>query len=145
MPLDSNKAIVHSYIEEVLNAGNLERIKELFVPEMHEMVSEIATSLRAAFPDMQETIESLIAEGDTVAARWTWQGTHLGEFEGISPTGRHIQRTGMSFYCIREGKIVEDWAEWDWLDFLSQLLEWGEWEWFDLLENTKPLTKKEQS
>lgn len=144
MSQDYNKAIVRRYIEEVLNAGNLERIKELFVPEMHEMVGEVATFLRAAFPDMRETIESLIAEEDMVAARWTWQGTHLGEYEGISPTGKQIQRTGMAFYRIRDGKIVEDWAEWDWLDFLSQLLEWGEWEWFDLLENTKPLTKKAQ-
>jgi predicted ester cyclase len=145
MSSDDNKAIVRRYIEEVLNAGKLKLIDELFVPDMHEMVGEIATSLRAAFPDMRETIESLIAEEDLVAARWTWYGTHLGEYEGIVPSGRQIQRSGMAFYRIQDGKIVEDWAQWDWLEFLEQLLGWGDWEWIDLLACTKPLTKSDSS
>jgi steroid delta-isomerase-like uncharacterized protein len=135
MSVEENKAIVRRYIEEVLNNGNLGAVDELFAPEMHEMVKQIAASFLAAFPDRHETIEALVADGDRVVACWTWHGTHLGEFEGIPATGRQITRTGMAFYHLRGGKIIEDWAEWDWLDLLEQLGDWGEWDWLDLLKH----------
>ena len=121
MSLEENKAIVRRYIEEVLNGGHLEVIEELFTPDMHEQVKSIATIFRTGFPDMHETIDDLIAEADIVAARWTFQGTHQGEFDDLPATGKPITMTGMSFYHLSGGKILDDWAEWDELGLLEQL------------------------
>lgn len=121
MSIEENKAVVRRYIEEVLNRGHVEVVDELFVPEMHEQVKEIAAIFHTGFPDMRETIEDLIAEGDIVAARWTFQGTHLGEFDDLPATGKSVTMTGMSFYRIGDGKILDDWAEWDELGLLEQL------------------------
>ena len=44
--------------------------------------------VRQSFPDLQGAIEQVVAEGDLVAGRVTWQGTQLGQFLEITPTGR---------------------------------------------------------
>lgn len=67
------------------------------------------------------TINDIIAEGDTVAARFTVEGTHKGRFGGIEPTGNRISGTSMVFYRIEDGKIVERWLEFDNLEMLKQL------------------------
>jgi steroid delta-isomerase-like uncharacterized protein len=121
MSTEANKAVVRRYIMEVLNLGQIEAIDLLFGPAIRERVRWFATMFRRAFPDMQETIEALVAEGDAVAARWTFRGTHLGEFRGIAPTGKAIEMTGMSLYLLTDGKIQNDWAEWDELGLLQQL------------------------
>ena len=121
MPPEENKAIVRRYIEEVLNGGHLEVVDELFTPAMHQQVKRIAAAFRTAFPDMHETIEDLIAEGDIVAARWTFHGTHQGEFDDLPASGKSVTMTGMSFYHLGGSKVLDDWAEWDELSLLEQL------------------------
>jgi predicted ester cyclase len=56
------------------------------------------------------TVEDIIAEGDRVAARVTMRGTHLGEFDGIAPTGKRVEVRAIDIYRITDGKIVEHWA-----------------------------------
>lgn len=88
--------------------------------------SEIEQAERAfamAFPDAQRTIEELIAEGDKVVLRETVYGTHLGEFQGIPPTGRKVQLSAMVIYRIKNGKIVESWVEADFAGLMNQLME----------------------
>jgi predicted ester cyclase len=46
--------------------------------------------MRAAFPDLKHTVDEMIAEGNTVAARWTVRGTHRGDFQGIAPTDKVV-------------------------------------------------------
>jgi predicted ester cyclase len=118
---ETNKARVRQYIEQVLNQGHLELIGTLFAPELHADVTRIATEIRTAFPDMHETIHTLIAEHDTVAARWTFQGTQQGAFLDIPPTGRTITFRGLSMYYVQDGKIVDDIAVLDLLDAAEQL------------------------
>ena len=118
---EANKAVVRRYIEEVLNGGRIELIDELFAPDMREQVRGIAVNIRANFPDMHERIETLICEGDTVAAFWILTGTQRGEFFGIPPTGRGIDISGLSMYYLRDGVIVDDVAVIDWLEAVHQL------------------------
>lgn len=47
-----------------------------------------------AFPDSIIQIEDCIAEGDTVVTRWSLNGTHRGEFQGIPATGRTVRFDG---------------------------------------------------
>ena len=74
-----------------------------------------------AFPDLQTTIEDLIAENDKVAVRQTWRGTHTGVFLGIPATGKQVTFTSSEFYRVSGGKLAEEWVELDMLGLLQQL------------------------
>ncbi len=70
---------------------------------------------------MRATIEDLIAEGDRVVARVTVEGTHRGAFMGRPPTGNRVRYTTTTTYRIAEGKIQEDWENWDGMGFARQV------------------------
>lgn len=63
----------------------------------------------AAFPDLHVVVGEAIAEGDRVAARLVWTGTHDGDLPGIPATGRAIAIDSVDLVRIRDGKIVELW------------------------------------
>ena len=65
--------------------------------------------MRRAFPDLQAHIEDIVADGDKVALRLRFRGTHSGEFLGIPATGRAIEYVSHEFYRIAEGLIAEEW------------------------------------
>jgi steroid delta-isomerase-like uncharacterized protein len=71
---------------------------------------EAVTKIFAAFPDLRVTIEDMVAEGSKVAARYTFKGTHKGEYQGIAPTGRQVTWRSTVFYRVAGGKIAEAWA-----------------------------------
>jgi predicted ester cyclase len=75
----------------------------------------------AAFPDAQWTIEDVIAEGDKVVVRWTFRGTHLGTWENVAPTGKHVTYGGISIGRVANGKLVEVWNTENLLGFFRQL------------------------
>ncbi len=77
--------------------------------------------MREAFPDMQVTIPDAVAEGDRVAIRAIWRGTHKGTFRGLAATGRSVTMEGMVFWRIENGKIAERWAIIDLPAVLRQL------------------------
>ena len=75
----------------------------------------------AAFPDSIIRIEDCIAEGDTVVTRWNLNGTHRGEFQGISATGRPVEFVGIEFNRVRDGKLVEHVSQFDLAGLMRQL------------------------
>ena len=86
-----------------------------------EAFRQFTSGFFTAFPDLQTTIEDLIAEGDKVAVRQTWRGTHTGNFLGIPPTGKQVAFTSTEFYRVAGGKLAEEWVELDMLGLLQQL------------------------
>ncbi|AFY94032.1 ester cyclase [Chamaesiphon minutus] len=78
-------------------------------------------SLFEGFPDIQQTIEETIAEGEKVVYRTTIQGTHTGEFLGIPPTGKHAKINDFTLLKISNSKIVEWWYECNLLALMQQL------------------------
>jgi len=74
-----------------------------------------------AFPDLRITIEDQFAEGDRLVTRWSFTGTHKGEFIGIAASSKQVKGTGMCIDRVVKGKIVEGWVEWDALGMMSQL------------------------
>ena len=78
-------------------------------------------SFVAAFPDSIIQIEDCIAEGDTVVTRWSLNGTHRGEFQGIPATGRAVQFNGIEFNRVRDGKFVEHVSQFDLAGLMRQL------------------------
>lgn len=75
----------------------------------------------AAFTDIEFVVDDQVAEGDRVASRVTMRCTHTGPYHGRPPTGRRIVITLIGFSRVREGKILEEWAEFDSLGLLQQL------------------------
>jgi len=131
---ETNKTVVRRLFEEVWNKGNLPVTDELFAPNYAhhdsstpdvgrgpESEKKRATLYRTAFPDLRLTIEDIIAEGETVTARWSCKGTHKGDLSGIAPTGKQFTISGISIARFTNGKMVEGWVNWDALGLMQQL------------------------
>jgi steroid delta-isomerase-like uncharacterized protein len=74
-----------------------------------------------AFPDLRLTIQDIAAEGDTVAARVAFRGTHRDEFQGIPPTDKEVAFSSMEFNRVVDGKVEEHWVELDLFGLMQQL------------------------
>ena len=110
------------HMVEGINAGAEEAtVDELFAPRAARRVKRLFAEFRAAFPDWQEEIVQLVAEGDTVAGRFRCSGTHLGEFLGEAPTGKRMDVEEVFFLRVEEGKFVDFWALEDSLGRMRQL------------------------
>lgn len=129
-----NKAVFRRYFEEVLNTGNLAAIDELIAgnyvshyPTGYEFgggpedVKQIVTMVRTGFPDVHFSIQDILAEADKVVGRWTFRGTHTGDFMGIPATGKQAEVMGIAIYRIAQGKIAEAWVAWDQMGLMQQL------------------------
>ena len=132
MSAEDNKALVRRLYEEVFNQRSLALVDELCTTNhvyhnppttLHgrEEFKQLLSLYITAFPDAQFTVEDEIAEGDRVASRYTFRGTHQGELMGISPTGKQVTVTGIIINRILNGKVEEGWLNFDALGMLQQL------------------------
>ena len=131
MLTEDNKALMHRAYA-ALNQKNLAVLDEVYAPDLVvHIVSTTIQGLEAfkqglslfltAFPDARFTIEDMIAEGDRVVVRYTFRGTHTGNFMGIAPTGKQVTQTGITINRFANGKAVELWGNVDDLGLLQQL------------------------
>lgn len=74
-----------------------------------------------AYSGRKLVIEEIIGDGETVATRWTFTGVHVGQTLGVEPTNNRVTITGMDFYHMHEGKIIEEWIEIDLMGLMRQL------------------------
>jgi len=130
---DENKAIARRVQEEAFNQGNLAVIDELVsadyvdhdlppgFPPGREGFKQMVAMYRAAFPDVQMTIDDVVAEGDKVVMRWTAKGTHQGELMGIPPTNKQVTVTGVDINRLAGGKLAEHWGHFDQMGMMQQL------------------------
>src|SRR5580692_422581 len=114
-----NKAVISSFVEEVINQGQLERADDLVAVDFVELdplpgqqqgregLKQVIAAFRTAFPDIHWEIEELIEEGEKVFSRFTWHGTHRGEFFGIPATGKQIKVKGMVVDRVVAAKMTE--------------------------------------
>ena len=87
-----------------------------------EEAKQFVDMFKSAFPDMQATVEDVVAEGDKVITRVTLRGTHQGEVEEFGPpTGKQVEIEGITIHRIEDGKIAEEWNSYDNLSMLQQL------------------------
>ena len=128
---EANKALIRDFFEQVWNQGNEEAIDRFIAENANgndpdfgmgrEGFKNQWRKWRAAFPDLRFEIEEIIAEGDTVVARWMLTGTQSGSFLGIAPTGRKIRVAGMSMDHLHDGVLVSGFDGWDNLGLRQQL------------------------
>ena len=120
MSAQENK-ILSNRVAQAISEGDLEALDELMAPELADEFKRDVAEIRRAFPDYAGTNVEQISEGEEVANRFVFLGTHLGEFEGVNPTGRRVEFVGHSIDRVVEGKIVESWVEVDMLGVMRQL------------------------
>ena len=133
MSPEDNKTIIRTYVETIWNRQQIDRADELVAPDFldHAALPGQTPGLAGAkqkwamyqtgIPDLHVTIDDLVAEGDKVAARRSYEGTHRGELLGIPASGKRVQIGGISIFRVAEGKITEHWEQIDGLALMQQL------------------------
>ena len=132
---EDNKVVIRRWIE-AYNQRDLEAEADLLAPdyvahvpgapapldlEGLEAWRQFSGSFAEAFPDIRLTIQDIFSEGDMVAARVAFRGTHRGEFQGIPPTGKEVAFTSIEVNRVVDGKVEEHWVELDLLGLMQQL------------------------
>ena len=119
---ERNKEVVRRLVDEVINAGRMDAIDELYAPTLAPAAKRWIAPFRASFPNVRMEVVDLIVEGDKVVGRFTCSGTHLGEWRGHAPTGRRFEAVDEVYiFRLREGRIVHAWGLEDTLGRLEQL------------------------
>jgi steroid delta-isomerase-like uncharacterized protein len=133
---EENKALIERWFEEVWNQGNSKAIDELLAQDgvIHGLVDasgqpvrgleafhEFHNQFRGAFSDLNISVDDVVAEGDRVVARCSVRGKHTGESLGFAATNAPIQFEGIAIVRIKDGKIVEAWNQFDFLEMNKQL------------------------
>ncbi len=134
MSIEENKIISRRSTEEIWNQGNPDAASDYFAgdfirhdPSLPEDVrgleayKQLVTEFLTAFPDAHFIIDEMIGEGDKIAARYSFSGTHKGTFIGIPPTDKKVLATGIGISRFENGKIHEVWDYFDVLGLLGQL------------------------
>jgi predicted ester cyclase len=126
-----NKAIIRRGFE-AMNSQDLSVVEQIMAPGYvnHDMPApapgpegfkQVLGAFFSAFPDMHITLEAQLGDGDLVANRGTFTGTHQGEFMGIPATGRQVAVNFMDMWRLEDGQAVENWVRIDMLSLMVQL------------------------
>jgi ketosteroid isomerase-like protein len=120
----TNKELVRRHFEELFNRRNLAAADELMAEDYTEhavapfgqtepgrvngpaAIRRTAQWLLTQYPDLNMTIEAIVAEGDTVAVRILSEGTNLV----VPPTGKRFAARQSHWFRIQDGKLAEHWA-----------------------------------
>jgi len=125
MTKEDNKHFMNSFIEEVINQKDLDAIDQIVSEDFVERIpfpgqvpgreglKFAIESMHTGFPDMKWTLLEQIAEGEKVVSRFTWKGTHKGEFMGIPATNKKVEVWGVVIDVVRnrlfsESRIIMD-------------------------------------
>jgi len=129
---EETENLVRRMYEEAWNEGKLEVIDELCAPDYigvgpygdehgPDSVKRGIAYRRSAFPNIDVTMEDIISAEDKVVARLTFRGTHKGEFQGIQPTNKEVNWSGIWIYRVANGKFIERCHNYDLLGLMQQL------------------------
>lgn len=132
--LEANKDLVLRFTEAT-NAADWEALAEIVAADFtrhsaatvgppvtsREEFIQLQESFLVSFPDQHVTGQQLIAEGDYVAARFTYTGTQTGPMGEFPATGRSVEAPFLAIFRIEAGQVAELWVEWDNLAMLTQL------------------------
>jgi steroid delta-isomerase-like uncharacterized protein len=132
MSAEENRALARRSWE-IVSQRNPDLIEEFYPAEFvwhepdrdirgYEQAKQFVSTFLEAFPDINISVDDVIAEGDKVVSRYTIRGTHQGETQEFGPpTGRQMELEGITIHRFEDGKIVEEWERYDNLSALQQL------------------------
>jgi steroid delta-isomerase-like uncharacterized protein len=131
--MPSNASIVRQFTEVVINQGDMDAaatyvwddvVEEVPLPGQGpglDGLKDALRSMRAGFSDLSFSIQEQISEGDKVASRFEWTGTHTGVFLGIPATGKPVRVWGIVIDHLQDGKIKNTRIIMDTLGLMMQL------------------------
>ena len=112
-----NKAVVRAMLM-ALERGDFTALEEH--PGLYE-TRKYHPLWQKAFEELTYTVERMVEEGDFVSTRVIMHGTHVGTFMGAAPTGQELSIGVLLMDRIVDGKIMEHWANADWVSVLIKL------------------------
>jgi len=127
------RAAVRRFFDEVWNNGNVAEAETFLAPQFvsHNTFDVrivgpreyggAVIDYRAAFPDLQTTLEDVLVDGDRVVVRGTDRGTHRGDFMGFPASAREVTTTWIEIFRMENGKAAEGWLESDSAKLRDQL------------------------
>jgi len=127
------KAMAQQWYSEVMNEGNEDLIDELCAENFvdhdplpgtgpdRQGIHDFVKLIRSAFPDLETTVDEIIAEGDRIAVRSTFRGTHEGDFMGIPATGKKVEVSNYDFVRFENDQAAEHWGTIDSAALMEQL------------------------
>jgi steroid delta-isomerase-like uncharacterized protein len=127
-----SKAVVRQFYA-LLDKGDMNGISQLLsdkfvwhiagVPAPLDKQSSVGflQAFRAAFPDMQHSLDPQIAEGDRVATPLTFRGTHRGELQGVPASGKRVEILALNIHRILSGKIAHAESVVDMMSLMQQI------------------------
>lgn len=130
---EDHAAVVRRFATEVITQGQMDLAAQFVWEDVVEQVpfpgqgpgleglKDTLRGMRAAFPDLNFSIEEQVSEGDKVASRFEWTGTHHGEFLGVPATGRQVRVWGIVIDRFEEGRIKETRIIMDIVGLMAQL------------------------
>ena len=132
--MTEREALARRFFEDGFNEGRVDALDEVMSddlvlhdpqlpPEQRGTAGPraVVETYRGAFPDLHMTIEDVIEQRDRVVIRWTGRGKHTGELNGLAPTDRTVEVTGITIQRIAGGRVAEAWSNWDTLGLLQQI------------------------
>lgn len=128
------RALLHRFIDEVINGRDLDvALREIVVEDFVEQnplpgqgpgragLADVLAGMFAGFPDLHWKMFDTIVQDDRITTLSTWTGTHLGEFQGIPPTGRRVSVEAWTVDRYRDRQLVESRIIMDVAGLLGQL------------------------
>jgi steroid delta-isomerase-like uncharacterized protein len=128
---EKNRAVARRVFAEIFNQGKFESANEIYAADFvnHGLTRSIglkedqdaAKGWRDAFPDLKFTIVLTVAEDDLVTVVWTATGTNTGQGNGLPATGKSGSLRGITVWRIVDGRIREEWSEFNTMRMMQQL------------------------
>jgi steroid delta-isomerase-like uncharacterized protein len=135
--IDDNRSLVEKQ-HEAFNRGDMDAAAEHFAEDCRNHgrqvgragVRAVLKDIQTTFPDVRQTVLNSVAEGEWVVVRCSFAGTHRGVgripvnggmLVGVPPTGRHFEVQHIHMYRLKDGKIVDHYANRDDLGMMQQL------------------------
>jgi steroid delta-isomerase-like uncharacterized protein len=127
------KSMAQRWYSEVMNEGKEELIDELCADSFvdhdplpgtspdRDGIHDFVKQVRSAFPDLKTTIDDMLVEGDEIAVRSTFRGTHEGDFMGMPATGKKVEVSNYDFVRFENDHAVEHWGTIDSAALMEQI------------------------
>jgi predicted ester cyclase len=135
---DQNKAIARRVLEEILSQGKFQVADEIYATDfvnhgLHRNVDLQVDQAAARWekkhlPDLNITVDLMVAEGDLVTVMWTLRGTNSVPIGSLPATGVRIEERGITVWRIVDGKIRDEWTSFDQLNIVRQMVSQLKWQ-----------------
>ena len=134
-----NKAVAARVFEEIFNQGRFEVADAIYAPGFRnhglkrsvdlQTDQEAVHAEKQAFPDLRMSVDRMVAEGDLVSVLWTFRGTHTaGGYGGLPPTGARVEMRGITIWRIVDGRITDEWTNFNALGAYAQVVAHLRWQ-----------------